>query len=405
MSLELTKKQQKMYDGEFGEGVQIAMEILVALGKIYNARSMIPITSVQVAGVSYKTIGDAGLEFIKEMRDKGAKVRVPAFLNPAGMDREQWEKMGVPAHFARKQMEIFDIYESMGINPTYTCTPYLIGIRPKIGEHVAWAESSAVSFANSVLGARTNREGGPSALAAAICGITPNYGLHLDENRIANKVVIIDESIKLEDRADYGLLGLKIGKLAKGSYPAFENLPKEHDEDKLKYLGAAMAASGSVPLFFARGITPEYCVSEDAERIEIGKSELEELKERISTDLIVDLISTGCPHASIKEIEEIAEMLNNGKRLKTKLWICCARQIKNMADEKGYTKIIEDAGGRIVADTCMVVSPIEQMGFKKTAVNSGKATKYLPTMCKQEIAFDRLGKLIENCTEEKNHGD
>ncbi len=391
--MELNREQEKMLNGEYGEGTQIAMEILVALGKIYGAKNLIPITSVQVSGVSYKTIGDAGLEFIKHIKNTGAKVRVTTFMNPAGMDREQWDKMGIPHEFAKKQFEIFDAYESMGIKPTYTCTPYLVGLRPKLGEHVAWAESSAVVFANSVLGARTNREGGPSALAAAITGYTPNYGLHLTENRKA-KVVVKTKDVKLEDRADWGLFGLKVGALVKGKYPAFEGI-KTNDEDKLKYLGAAMAASGSVPLYFIKDVTPEYALDEDVEIIEIEQKELEELRDKISVDAAVDLIATGCPHASLKEIKEVAELLEHGHKPKAPIWIHCAREIKRKADGLGYTKIIEEHGGRVVADTCMVVSPIEDLGIKRTAVNSGKAAKYMPTLCKQEVVYGRLKELIE----------
>jgi predicted aconitase len=173
MSLALTKEEQRMFDGELGEASRESMEILVALGKIFGAEGMIPITSAQVSGVSFKTIGQAGLDYLSDLSRKGAKVNVPTFLNPAGMDREQWREMGIPEAFAKKQIEVLDAFSSMGIMKTCTCAPYNIGIRPKKGEHIAWAESSAVAFANSILGARTNREGGPSALAAAICGVTP----------------------------------------------------------------------------------------------------------------------------------------------------------------------------------------------------------------------------------------
>ncbi len=396
--MELTKEEQKMFNGEYGEGTQIAMEILVALGKIYGAENMIPISSVQVAGVSYKTIGDAGLEYIQEMKRKGGKVRVPTFLNPAGMDREQWKEMGVPEHFARKQIEIFEAYEGMGISPTYTCTPYLIGIRPTFGEHIAWSESSAISFANSVLGARTNREGGPSALAAGICGITPNHGLHLDSERKAKYEIEISDDIKFEDRSDFGLFGLKAGVLSKNNYPAFKNMNKINgkiNEDDLKYLGAAMAAAGSVPLYFVDKVTPEYNLSDDVEKITITKRDLEEIREQIGPDKIVELIATGCPHASLKEIEEIVNLLKEGKKMKNKLWIYCARQIKEQAKEKGYLKIIEDAGGRLVADTCMVVSPLEESINGVVGVNSGKAAKYIPTMCKRDVSFERLSNLIK----------
>ncbi|MEM4336217.1 MAG: aconitase X catalytic domain-containing protein [Candidatus Anstonellales archaeon] len=388
--VELTKREQKMLDGEFGEATQEAMEILVALAKIYDAKNMIPVSSAQIAGVSYATIGDAGLEYLKEFARKGAKVRIPAFLNPAGMDLEQWKEMRVPEEFAKKQIEIMNAYINMGVHPTATCTPYLIGIRPKRGEHVAWSESSAVVFANSVLGARTNREGGPSALAAAMCGVTPNYGLHLDENRFCS--LLVEVEAKLEKISDFGALGYHVGALAKGKNPAFFGI-KKATEDQLKSLGAAMAASGSVALYNMKNITPEYRVIDRPEKITITEREIKETKEKLSETKKVELMTFGCPHASIEEIKEIAEKIK-GKKLKCELWICTARKTKEKADRLGLTKIIQKAGGRIVADTCMVVSPLYEMGYRKTSTNSGKSAKYLRDLCRQKVFFGELEEMV-----------
>jgi predicted aconitase len=403
--LELNREEEEMLHGKHGQAKRKAMEILVALGRIYGASRMIRVTSAQIAGVSYKTIGDAGLEYLKHMAALGGRVEIPSFLNPAGMDTEQWEELGVPADFAKKQIEILDAYSTMGISTTCTCTPYLCGIRPKEGEHVAWSESSAVSFANSVLGARTNREGGPSALCAALCGRTPLYGLHLEENRVASLLVKVEG--KMENRADYGLLGLLVGREAKGRIPAFKfgeggageapataggkgTRPNETD---LKYLGAAMAASGSVPLYFVEGITPEWRVEPDAEEIIVSQRELDELKAKLNEADEADLITVGCPHASIGELEEIAIALEK-KPVKKPFWICMGRAVKKEAKERGIAKRIESGGGKLVADTCMVVSPLEEMGFKRTAVDSGKACVYLPTMCRQKLLFGKLEEIL-----------
>jgi predicted aconitase len=369
------------------------MEILTALGKIYNASRMIRVGSAQIAGVSYKTIGDAGLDYLKHMAALGGRVEIPSFLNPAGMDTQQWEELGVPEDFAKKQIEILDAYSTMGISTTCTCTPYLCGIRPKEGEHVTWSESSAVSFANSVLGARTNREGGPSALCAALCGVTPLYGLHLEENRVASLIIRVEGG--LENRADYGLLGLLAGRAAKGRIPAFvfEDSKSKTGESELKYLGAAMAASGSVPLYFAKGITPEWNVEESAEEMLVSKKEMRELKEKLNEADEADLITVGCPHASIEELEEIAQLLEQ-KPVKKPFWICMGRAVKKEAQERGIAKRIEEGGGKLVADTCMVVSPLEEMGFSRTAVDSGKACVYLPTMCKQKLLFGKLEEIL-----------
>ncbi|MEK6979065.1 MAG: aconitase X catalytic domain-containing protein [Candidatus Micrarchaeota archaeon] len=396
----LTSQEQKMLSGELGVAVQQSMEILVALGKIYGADKMIPVTSVQVAGVSYKTIGDAGLEYLNDLVANGAKVRVPTFLNPAGMDTAQWKELGVPEQFAKKQIQILGAYEKMGIRNTCTCTPYLIGIKPKFGEHIAWSESSAVAYSNSVLGARTNREGGPSALAAAICGVTPNYGFHLDKNRVSDFVVEV--LCELKDESDFGAMGYYVGAIVKNRNPAFVGVPAARcDTDKLKALGAAMAASGSVGLFFVKEVTPEFHVRDGAEKISFTEKELRETKEKINSEsekenLRPQLISIGCPHASIDEIKRVAEIIKRKKitKLKCDLWICTARETKKKAEVLGLVREIESVGGKIVADTCMVVCPIEQMGFKVTACNSGKAAKYLPSLCKQKVVFGNLEELI-----------
>jgi len=388
--MRLTDKEQMMLDGGLGEGARESMEILVALGKIYGAKKMIRVTSVQVSGVSYKTIGEAGLEYLRDLAGKGAKVCVPSFLNPAGMDIEQWKKMKIPASFAKKQIEVLDAYARMGIEKTCTCAPYFIGIRPKEGEHVAWAESSAVAFANSVLGARTNREGGPSALASAICGVTPDYGLHLAENRIAS--LEVEVKCGLKTIADFGALGSAIGKLAKDRHPAFIGI-KKASEPQLKVLGASMAATGSVPLFFIKGITPEYKVRSDAERIVFSEEDLKKAKADLDDKLRPNLVTIGCPHASLEEIKEVA-LLVSKKKPTCEFWVCTSRKLKDEADRLGYKKMIESAGGLIVADTCMVVCPLEEMGYVVTGTNSGKAAAYLPTLCKQKVAFGDIEDIL-----------
>jgi hypothetical protein len=391
--MELTKIQQSMLNGEQGEAVRQSMEILVALGKIYGAKGMVPVTSAQIAGVSYKTIGEAGLEYLSDLAKNGAKVRIPTFLNPAGMDREQWQKMKVPESFAKKQILVLDAFGSMGITMSCTCTPYYIGIRPKVGEHVAWAESSAVSFCNSVLGARTNREGGPSALAAAICGFTPNYGYHLDEKRKCG--LRVEVKTPLKTNADFGALGAWAGPLAKNRNPAFIGLAKAAaTEDKLKALGAGMAASGSVALYNAKDITPEWNVSEDAEKAVFGAEELAATRRSLdSSDTPPQLIAIGCPHASIDEIKEVATKVK-GKKLAHMLWVCTARETKEKADKAGYTSTIEAAGGLVVADTCMVVCPLKEIGYTCTATNSGKAGKYLASMQAQKVAYGDVEDII-----------
>lgn len=391
----LSREEEKILSGEEGETAAKAMEILIAIGRIYGAKNLIPVSSAQIAGVSYKTIGDAGLQFLEEFAAKGARVRIPSYLNPAGMDRENWKRMGIPQEFAEKQLRILKAYAAMGVSTTCTCAPYHIGIRPKLGEHIAWSESNAISFANSMLGARTNRESAISALASAITGKTPNFGLHLDENRKASFVVEVEA--KLEKLTDFGALGIIVGKIAKERIPAFMGIDKRFaTEERMKSLGAAMAASGSVALYYARGITPEWRLMDEPEKLErvtIERKQIEETKERMQSTDSVELVTIGCPHCSISEIKEVAEKVR-GKKLKVALWVCTSREIMEEAKKLGYCRLIEEAGGQVVADTCMVVAPLEELGYKRTGVNSGKAATYLPSFCGQRIRFADIEELL-----------
>ena len=389
----LTKEEEKILDGEKGEVLERMFRLLVRLGDIYGADKMIPVGSVQVAGVSYKSIGDPGTEFLEDMASKGAKVKVLTYLNPAGMDLENWEDFGFPKDFAKNQLRIMNAFKKMGIVVTSTCTPYLAGNLPRFREHIAWSESSAVSFSNSVIGARTNREGGPSALAAALCGVTPNYGLHLWKNRQPNIKIRVDADLVFN--SDFGALGYYVGKQVKNKIPYFIGI-KNADTDQLKALGAAMAASGAVALYHVDGLTPEADLVEkkDLETISVGRKEIRETYEKLSSGKKPDIVILGCPHSSLREISRLAEKLD-GKHLRKPVWICTSRMIKEAAIRMGYNEIITKAGGNIVADTCMVVSPIEKMGYKTTGVNSGKAANYLPGFCKQEVVFANIDDLVE----------
>ena len=389
----LTKEEEKILNGEKGEVMERLFRLLVRLGDIYGADKMIPIGSVQVAGVSYKSIGDPGTEFLEDMASKGTKVKVLTYLNPAGMDLENWEKLGFPKDFAKNQLRIMNAFKKMGIVVTSTCTPYLAGNLPRFREHIAWSESSAVSFSNSVIGARTNREGGPSALAAAICGVTPNYGLHLWDNRQPTIKIKVDADLNFN--SDFGALGYYVGKQVKNKIPYFSGI-KNANTDQLKALGAAMAASGAVALYHVENLTPEADLVEKKglETITVGKKEIKETYNKLNTGKSPDIVIFGCPHASLREISALADRVE-GKHLKKPVWICTSRMVKEAAERMGYNDTIVKAGGNIVADTCMVVSPIEKMGYKTTGVNSGKAANYLPGFCKQEVCFANIDDLVE----------
>ena len=394
----LTKKEQQMCDGEFGETIRKSMDILVALGDIYGASKLVDITSAQVSGVSYKTIGEAGLEYLQDLAGDGLGVAsVNASLNPPGTDLDNWEKLGFPRDFAIKQNQIVDAYGELGIAKTCTCTPYLVGNVPRFRDHISWSESSAVAYGNSVIGARTNREGGPAALAAAIVGKTPLYGFHLEENRTAN--LLVDVECELE-RADFGALGYAVGQVVKDGVPYFkmQNKPYNVENGNLKALGAALASSGAVALYHVEDITPEYRDADIAnvdDKITITKDDIIETRDKLSSaEGYADLVCLGCPHASLEEVKEVAEIVK-GKKIKNELWVCTSINIKEAAKRLGYLDAIESAGGKICCDTCMVVAPIEQMGYEVIGVNSAKAANYVPSMCGLKVIYNDIENLID----------
>ena len=381
----LTKEEELVLAGEYGYALQKAMEILVALGDIYGAERLIPIKSAQIAGVSYKNLGEAGLEFLRDFVEAGAKVSVYTTLNPAGIGDDE---------FMEKQMEVLDLYRRMGIEITSTCTPYYGANLPKFKDHLAWSESSAVSFANSVIGARTNREGGPSSLASAIIGKTPEYGLHLDENRKATIKVKVEANVKTF--VDYSALGYHLGKSLGNDVPYITGL-KPESPDYLKELGAAMGATGSIALYHVEGETPEYkdAINDEVETVTVEDTDLKAVRESFSDDWgEIDMILIGCPHASIQEVKEIAELLRmRGRPLKIPLFITASRAVKALADSLGYTETIERYNGRIIADSCFVVSPIKGW-YRGIATNSGKSAFYFRSFG-FKVRLDDAEKLIK----------
>jgi|Arccon2NAG2MetaG_1042262.scaffolds.fasta_scaffold00003_51 predicted aconitase len=384
-----------MLAGEFGEASSKAMEILVALGKIYGAPRLVRCTSAQISGVSYKNIGDAGADFLWDLAQKGARVRIPSYINPAGMDLNRFEEMRLDHKFIEGQNRILQAYRKMGVNLSLTCAPYQIGVEPHLGEHVAWAESSAVIFANSVLGAMTNRESGVSALCSAITGYTPYYGYHLTSNRVATLLVRVDA--ELTDPVDYAVLGSYVGRVAGERVVAFRGINPSRED--LKALGAALASTGAVALFFVEDVTPEWRLSDKPEVADVSQADLKKEADKLGGSApSAEVITIGCPHASIEEIGRLARILTNRKLTKP-LYVYTSRQVKSQADQLGYTKIIEDAGGKIYCDTCMVVSPIDRMGVSSIEVASAKAAYYSPMMSHVNVRLAPLEKIILEASE------
>ena len=385
----LDADDERILAGEEGETRQKMLELVVALGKVFGAERLVPIKSAQVSGASYKTIGKYGLEWLRTL---DAKAVVPAVLNPIGMARGRWEEMGIDPAFAKNQQDVVAAYEQLGIRLDCTCTPYYL-YTTGFGDHLAWSESSAVSYANSVLGARTNREGGPSALAAALVGKTACYGLHLEENRVPQVVLDVHAETAGWGIAEYGALGYHAGKLAGNRIPYFRGI--RPGPDQLKAIGAAMAATGAVALYHVEGITPEAQKNHyELSGIETVPVEQDEIG-RLFTDIAVDAVALGCPHCSPPELAEIAKLLA-GKVVTKPLYVFAAQGV--IDKNARVVDSIEKSGARVFADTCMVVSPaLEQ--YKSIMVNSGKALAYVPNMCGGKARIGTLADCIAVATE------
>ena len=396
--MELSLIERQMLQGEFGPSTRKAMEILAALGAIYQAEKMIPVSSVQVSGVSYDNLGEAGLEFLSEMAAGGGRARVLTTLNPAGMDIEDPASLGISLDFARQQERVIGAFGRMGIVTTCTCTPYLTGNLPHFGEHIAWAESSAVCYANSVLGARTNREGGPSALAASLTGRTPAYGLHLAENRRPTLTVQAPAQAKLIDNYEFGALGLVIGRqieMRKRSQVVYIRGITSATVENLKSFCASLATYGGAALFHMENITPEAGLFEPpAESIELSQADIDSAARSLNDESAgeVDFVSLGCPHLSIQEIARVAELLR-GQKVKKTFWITTGRPTRQIAEQMGYTAIIEAAGAVIAADTCCVVAPI-QGRFRTLATDSAKACYYAQSKNKFKTRFMPFDEVV-----------
>jgi predicted aconitase len=387
--LHLTREEERIYDGEEGWAYQTAIKILVKLGDLFGATRLIPIESAHISGVSYKTIGDAPIEFLKALAEAGAKSRVASTVNPGGLDYRHLADMAASPRIRDKQREIIGIYEKMGVNPVLTCTPYYIK-KPKQAANLAWAESSAVIYANSILGSWTNREGGPSALAAALIGKTPNYGMHRPENREANIMVKVDA--ELENEAAFGALGAHLGGALKDRIPVIEGLPGL-EEANLKQLGAAMASTGMTPMFHPCRSCPKE--SRRLETVNVGREDLREAIESLSTTHErPDMVFLGCPHCSFQEVNQIAEQIKGRKVKKDiKFWVCTSRYIRQKAENP--VNIIEEAGGKVVCDTCAVVTWIKDLGVATLMTNSAKTAHYAPTMNKVKVRFAPLAQCVK----------
>ncbi|MHA1303136.1 MAG: aconitase X catalytic domain-containing protein [Candidatus Heimdallarchaeaceae archaeon] len=396
----LTREQEQMLEGEQGEAISKLMKLIVKIGDINNAQHLIPIKSAQIAGVSYFTVGDAIFSFFEMLSKDKVTVKVPTWLNPAGMDLEKSQEMGIDNNFAQKQFQIIDHYKNMGIKTSLTCTPYLVGNAPHFGDHLAWSESSAVVMANGYFGARTNREGGPSSLASAITGLTAEYGLHLQENRQPDITIKVEAS--MTSLSDFSALGYWFGDKFRGKKPYYIGL-SHFSIEEAKILSAAMAASGSVAIYHVKDITPEstqHKLKDIQEHVFFTNENKKEVYNRYNyIKDNIDLVAIGCPHVSEKELELIYHrLLNTQIKEGVEFWVFTSRKILNSIRIRKIVELLEKKGVKTYADTCMVVSPVIRKKFKNIATNSAKAVFYLAKSANNNILFDSVENILERVT-------
>ena len=404
--MRLTDQERQMLDGQAGEAVSLAMAILVDLGEAVGAQDMIAIEHVHTDSGFYA--GDAGLEFVEHLAALGGQVRVPTSLNNTSFDIERCRSYGVPSDLVGKTKRIEKAHLTMGATPSWTCAPYQDGIRPKPGSMVAWSESNAIVFANSVLGARTNRTGDLVDICCALTGRAPRTGLYLDKNRLAgihvNAAYLPGEAF--HDASFYPLLGYFIGKQWGNQVVAISGLPPSISRDNLKGLGAAAASSGATALFHVVGVTPEAeslraCLKTDTviEDLVLGPENLQQTRELLCTaqNDRLDWVGFGCPHFSRDEFRELAACLD-GRTVHSAIaaTIFTSRKVLTWADDAGLTKKLEQAGFQIYTDGCLLLYPRFIMPSGTMMTNSAKAANYIYSQSGFLAAYGSIRECVES---------
>ena len=367
----LTNKDEAMLRGEVGEGPEIAMNVLTKLGDIYGADTMIDVTNVHIDGAAYGWISDAGLDLVERFCKSGITFKVPTTLNLSSIDFGLRKEFQVPVSVSEKQLKLAEAFRKMGAIPTWTCAPYQNGVHLRFGQIIAWGESNAVGFANTVVGARTERLGDLADICAAVVGKYPRFGLYLDENRRGQILFKLDQlDAQSFTCTDYGILGFFIGSIARARVPVVDGIPKNVNNDQLKAFCTAAAVGGRVSLSHICGVTPEAKTITEAcggttpeEKITIGINELDKIREKLNTlrGGKPDLICIGCPYCSVGELMKVAHIMK-GKKVEKhiKLLIFTSGMEKTLAREMGIIDVIEKAGGKVIADTCWNFIPSEE---------------------------------------------
>jgi predicted aconitase len=406
MPLTLTDRDQAMLDGDFGSGVALAMRIVERTAVVMDAPYLIDISCAHIDGCLYH--GMASLDFVDRFVDCGARVAVPTTLNVGSLDLihpELYRGSSVTREAGERLMKA---YTALGCEPTFTCAPYQLARRPARGAQIAWAESNAIVFANSVLGARTNRYGDFLDLAAAITGRVPYAGLHVSENRAARMIVVAPEFPSSDSRdVDFAALGLLLGEHAGGAIAAIVGLPADTTEDELKALGAAAASSGAVALFHAVGITPEAATLDEAlggqppERtVRISRSDLAAVRRRLSQAREGDpltAVALGTPHFSVREFELLAKLFEaETAPLQCDFYVNTSRFVLWQIEELGIASMLEKRGVQIVVDTCTYITPVMKKMTGVVMTNSGKWAHYAPANIGVAVAYGSMRECVRS---------
>lgn len=402
MTLALSERDTALLNGEHGPAAQMAMRILTTMAEVQQAPRLIDITSAHIDGCLYH--GYSGLEFAEKLVDGGAQVLVPTTLNVGAFDflhPEYFQGTQQVGEYAQRTMRA---YEAMGCQPIYTCAPYQTMHRPAFGEQIAWAESNAIVFANSVLGARTNRYGDFIDICAAVTGRVPETGLHLSRNRRGELVFRLENipNRLLREDALFPALGYLIGERSAHRIPVIDGLLPETSEDQLKALGAAAASSGAVGLFHAVGITPEAPTLDAALQgqaahavIPLTLADLRAARDRLATvpDGDIQVVALGSPHFSLDEFARLMPLVQAyPPHPSVEFIVCTNRIVYEGLRKKGWLEPLKAAGVQIVVDTCVVVTPIVRARKGTLMTNSGKFAHYAPG----NIGFETIfGSLLE----------
>ena len=397
-ALALSGSDAAFLGGEAGEGAAFAMRLIVAMANASEAASLLDISAAHVDGCLYN--GLASLDFAQRLADLGATVRVPTTLNVSSLDLLHPELMTSDPETQNRARLLMDSYTGMGAQPTWTCAPYQLPSRPAFGQHVAWAESNAIVFANSVLGARTARYGDFIDIAAAITGRAPAAGLHLDQNRRANIVFDVSgfsEALTNRD-AFFAILGLVIGARSATNVPAIIGI-KRATEDQLKIMGASAASAGSIGLFHAVGITPEaptldHVIGSSHHVVTVTPEMLAAARDKVgrtSGDEPLGSVNLGTPHYSTAQLDHLLDLLA-GRHVRTPLYVSTGR---DTLTAWGRADQLADLGVTIVTDTCTyVTSIIDTSGVAMT--DSGKWAYYAPANLGATVAFGSMEECVES---------